>query len=189
MKYLIILFKALICIVIITFTSCNKSWKTYVVKAGHHSGTGSLHMITGVNEIDFKFKTDSSWYYVMPAEPGWNKIRGFSEGHHQTNSSARLGYQCIDDTLLVVGGYCYKDGVSPQENNDLKGIIDTIQPGQQYHCIIKREDGKYKFFFEEKYWDCPAGENLNWGYLLNPYIGGDFTLDHDWKVRIKDIEP
>jgi len=182
-------FKALIIIVILLFTSCTNSWKTYIVKAGNHSGTGTLQVISGVDEIEFKFKTDSTWYYKMPANPGWNKIRGMSDGHHQLNSSARLGYQCFDDSVLVVGGYCYMNGVSPQENTDLKGIIDTIQPGKQYHCIIRREEGKYKFYFESKYWECQAGDSLDWGYLLNPYIGGDFTLDHDWVVKIKDVKP
>jgi len=183
-----IIFIGLIINIIFIITSCNNSWKTYVVKAGNHSSNGTMKLITGVNEIEFLFRADNSWYYREVPNPGWNKIRGFSEGMHQNQSSARLGYQCLSDSLLVVGAYCYKDGVSPQENPDLKGIIDTIQPGKEYHCIIKREGSRYKFYFEDKYWDCEAGENINWGYLLNPYIGGNFTLDHDWVVKIKDIK-
>jgi hypothetical protein len=48
------------------------------------------------------------------------------------------------------------------------------------------KQGKYKFWFEDKYWECPGGELKNWGYMLNPYIGGTFTLDHDWSVDIKE---
>jgi hypothetical protein len=143
-------------------------------------------MVLGKDRISFQFIADSSWYYPAQAKPGWNKIRGLSHGHHQNNSSARLAYQCIEDTLLVVGAYCYTDGISPQEDHSLKGIIDTIQPYRAYSCEIIRDSNLYMIKFEEKIWKCPAGKNHGWGYLLNPYIGGSFTLDHDWTVKIKD---
>jgi hypothetical protein len=148
-----------------------------------------MDLIAGVDEMEFRFRTDSSWFYDEPEHPGWNKIRGFSDGNHHNQSSARLVYQCLSDTLLVVGGYCYCNGVSPMEDPNLWAVLDTIQPGRQYYCRIVREDGKYKFLFEGKYWECPAGKNINWGYLLKPYVGGQFTLDHDWIVEIKDIRP
>ncbi len=141
-----------------------------------------------VNRIEFYVKADSSWYYQAPENPGWNKIRGISQGHHQDNSSARLVYQCLYDTLLVVGAYCYVDGVSPQENPAQKGIIETILPGFVYYCAIFRENEKYVIEFDGKRWEGPAGKDLNWGYVLNPYVGGEFTFDHDWNVEIKDIK-
>jgi hypothetical protein len=175
-------------LIIISVSSCNSKWKSFIVKAGNHS-TIDINLPTiNVNKIEFKFKADSSWFYPPPQNPGWNKIRGFSNGHHQENSSARLGYQCLGDTLLLVGAYCYVDGVSPQENPAQKGIIDTIYPGLVYHCIIKRENGRYIFDFENKVWEGPAGKAIDWGYLLNPYIGGEFTLDHNWHAEIKDIK-
>jgi hypothetical protein len=168
--------------------SCGSKWRSYVVKAGNHS-TNDLSLPTmNLDRIEFKFKADSSWYYPAPPNPGWNKIRGFSNGHHQNNSSARLGYQCLSDSVLVVGAYCYVNGVSPQENPAQKGIIDTILPGRVYHCEIKRQNSKYIFDFEDKMWECPAGKAINWGYLLNPYVGGEFILDHDWHIEIKDIK-
>ena len=171
---------------IILISACTHNWKTIVVSKGNHSSNDMSTMLFNTDEIEFSFMADSSWYYPEPAAPGWNKIRGLSHGHHQNNSSARLGYKCIDNSVLVVGAYCYVDGISPQMNTALKGTIDTIQPGINYHCTIKRENGSYFILFENKAWSCPAGENYNWGYLLNPYIGGDFTLDHDWVVLIKD---
>ena len=173
-------------LIIISLTSCNNSWKKYVVKAGNHSTGDISQPEVNVDKIDFHFKVNPSWYYPQPENPGWNKIRGFSEGHHQENSSARLAFQCLHDTLLVVGAYCYVNGTSPQENTLQKGIIDTIQSGKTYHCVISRENNQYVFNFEDKKWEGPAGEDLNWGYILNPYVGGEFTLDHDWIVEIKD---
>lgn len=170
-------------------SSCSHKWETYVIKAGSHSGGEVSTPYVGVDEIEFLFRTNDSWYYPAPVSSGWNKIRGFSHGHHQDNSSARLGYQCLHDTLLVVGGYCYVNGVSPQDNPFQKGIIDTIASNSEYRCKIVWEDGKYKFFFGDKYWESPAGLNQSWGYKLNPYIGGSFVLDHDWSVDIKDLKP
>jgi len=169
-------------------SACNNKWKTYVVKAGQHSSSSISQPLTGADLIEFEFKVNDSWYYAPPANPGWNKIRGISHGHHQNNSSARLGYQCLDGNILVVGGYCYADGTSPQQDHSLKGVIDTVQPGNTYHCQIIRTGSLYKFFFNGKSWQCRAGQDLNWGYLLQPYIGGDFTIDHDWVVEIRDIK-
>jgi hypothetical protein len=176
-----------IILIFILISACNNNWKTLVVSRGNHYSNELSKMIINTDMIEFYFEADSSWYYPEPAAPGWNKIRGFSHGHHQTNSSARLGYQCLDDTVLVVGAYCYADGVSPQQNPALKGVIDTIQPGVIYFCSIAREGDQYIIKFENKTWVGPAGAHHAWGYLLNPYIGGEFTLDHDWVVKIKDM--
>jgi len=84
--------------------------------------------------ISFEFIADSSWYYPSTTPSGWNKIRGLSHGHHHNNSSARLAYQCMKDSILVIGAYCYVDGVSPQQNQQYqKSIINTIKPGIVYH--------------------------------------------------------
>lgn len=182
----VLFFLAMISILILSLSSCNNKWKTYIVRAGNHSTNDLSSPLLNVDKIAFSFKANNSWYYPQPDHPGWNKIRGFSHGHHQNNSSARLGYQCLNDTLLVVGAYCYADGISPQENPAQKGIIDTIQPGKVYRCTISRANGKYIIEFGKKKWEGPAGKDLNWGYLLNPYVGGEFTFDHDWMVDIKD---
>ncbi|HNQ83660.1 MAG TPA: hypothetical protein PKM34_08460 [Bacteroidales bacterium] len=173
-------------VIVLVITACHEEWKTIVVAKGNHSSNEISPMLFQTDRIDFYFIADSSWYYPPPVSPGWNKIRGLSHGHHQNNSSARLVYQCIGNTLLVVGAYCYADGISPQQNPALKGIIDTIQPGIKYFCSIHRKDDQYIFKFEDKTWIGPAGKYLSWGYLLNPYIGGEFTLEKDWVVKIKD---
>jgi hypothetical protein len=178
--------KVLIFLMLALNISCSNKFTKYTIKAGNHSSTTLPVLLGKTSEISFYFTVNESWYYKKPEHPGWNKIRGFSQGEHQSNSSARLGYQCLDDTLLVVGAYCYVDGISPQENPAQKGIIDTVQAGNTYLCRILREDGKYKFYFGDKYWEGPAGKFIDWGYRLNPYIGGEFTLDHDWTTKIKD---
>ena len=89
---------------------------------------------------------------------------------------------------MLVGSYCYVNGVHPNDGDGLQAVLDTIQPGNIYHCIIKEEDGKFKFYYEDKYWECDAGHTKSWGYMLNPFIGGVFTLNHDWYVEIVDIK-
>ncbi|MEZ5198180.1 MAG: hypothetical protein R2764_17865 [Bacteroidales bacterium] len=93
----------------------------------------------------------------------------------------------MDDTLLLIGGYCYVDGVHPNDGVEQQAIIDTIQSNQVYRCRILYDNNRFKFYFEDKYWECYAGENPAWGYMLNPFIGGVFTLDHDWSIEIFDI--
>ena len=60
--------------------------------------------------------------------------------------------------------------------DDKKVKVDLDELKKYYeHVKLKQESWKQKL-----------GEDLNWGYVLNPYIGGDFTLNHDWKIDIKD---
>ncbi len=173
-----------------TYVDTSGKWEEYVVGKGHHSYYHPIKFVSDLKEIEFYFRTNDSWFYEMPERPGWNKVRGFSNGFHHKGSSVRLVYQCIDDTLLVVGGYCYVDGVHPNDGIGQQGTIDTIQPNMIYHCVIKLEEGKYKIYFEDKYWDCFAGNTYSdWGYLLNPFMGGVFTLDHDWIIDVLDVNP
>lgn len=172
-----------------TFHKASSEWKDIVVKEGRHSYYHSVEFYRDVNEIEFYFKTNDSWYYKMPKYPGWNKVRGFSIGQHRQGSSARLGYRCVDDTLLLVGAYCYINGLHPNDSDSQQKVLDTIYPNQTYHCHIEYEDEKFKFYFEDKYWECAANTESNWGYMLNPFIGGRFTLDHDWKLALMDVKP
>lgn len=172
-----------------TYVDASGKWKEYVVGKGHHSYYHPIKFVNDLYKIEFYFRTNNSWYYEMPERPGWNKVRGFSNGLHHNGSSVRLVYKCINDTLLVVGGYCYIDGVHPNDGVGQQGIIDTIQSNLIYHCIIKLEDGKYKIYFEDKNWECFSGTtNAGWGYILNPFMGGVFTIDHDWKIDVFDVE-
>ena len=97
MKKSAILLLILVSIMLLSL-SCNNKWKTYIVKAGNHSTNDLGSPLTNVDKIAFDFKVNNSWYYKEPTSPGWNKIRGLSHGHHQENSSARLGYQCFRDS-------------------------------------------------------------------------------------------
>lgn len=170
-----------------SFVDYTNEWRTVKIKKGSHSYYPSIHFVGDLKELDFYFKTNGSWYYDEPERNGWSKVRGFSKGMHHDQASARLVYKCVSDTLLLIGGYCYVDGVHPNDGVEQQSIIDTIQPNQVYHCKITYDNNRFKFYFEDKYWECFAGDNPAWGYMLNPFIGGVFTLDHDWIIELYDI--
>jgi hypothetical protein len=170
-----------------TFIDYSNEWREIKINKGKHSYYPAIEFIYNLEQIEFYFKPNSTWYYKEPERNGWNKVRGFSKGLHHDQGSARLVYKCIDDTVLIIGSYCYVNGIHPDRGNGQQFILDTIFPDKTYHCIIRHEDEKFKFFFEDKYWECPAGENPSWGYMLNPFIGGVFTLEHDWKIEIMDV--
>ncbi len=171
-----------------TFINYSNHWYSVKIKAGNHSYYPSIKFIYQLDEVEFYFKTNNSWFYEEPERNGWNKLRGFSKGMHHDAASARLVYKCVKDSILLVGSYCYVDGVHPNDGIGQQAILDTIQPNKLYHCIIKHEDKKFKFYFENTYWECDAGTNPSWGYMLNPFIGGVFTLGHDWTADLLDIE-
>ncbi|MCF8406039.1 MAG: hypothetical protein K9H58_19000 [Bacteroidales bacterium] len=170
-----------------TFVDQSNYWHTIKIKEGNHSYYPSVRFIYDLKEIEFYIRANESWYYKEPERNGWSKLRGFSKGMHHDGGSARLVYKCVDDTLLLVGSYCYVNGVHPNDGTGQQATLDTIQPGKVYHCIIRHEDHKFKFWFEDVYWECEAGINPTWGYMLNPFIGGVYTLEHDWTIDILDI--
>lgn len=171
-----------------TFIDMSNEWYEVEIKKGNHSYYPSVKFVYNLDGIEFYFKPDSTWYYPEPKRNGWSKLRGFSKGMHHDHGSARLVYKCINDTMLLAGSYCYVNGVHPNAGTDQQATLDTIYPGKIYHCIIKHEDHKFKFYFEDIYWECDSGENPTWGYMLNPFIGGVFTLNHNWTIEIKDIK-
>jgi hypothetical protein len=171
-----------------TFFDRSNEWRQIRIKAGNHSYYPSVQFIYDLKEVEFYFKTNESWYYEEPERNGWSKLRGFSNGMHHDGGSARLVYKCVQDSILLIGSYCYVDGVHPNDGIGQQAVLDTIQSNELYHCIIQYDDHKYKFWFEDKYWECEAGDNPSWGYMLNPFIGGVFTLEHDWTTEILDIK-
>ncbi|GAB4317046.1 MAG: hypothetical protein Kow00127_08730 [Bacteroidales bacterium] len=172
-----------------TFVDLSGTWRHIVIPAGQHSYYPSVRFVYNLKEVEFYFRADSSWYYPEPPRNGWNKLRGFSKGMHHDGSSARLVYTCVNDSVLLVGGYCYVNGVHPNDADNQQAVIDTIYPGIVYHCRIEDRDGRFRFYFEDKYWSCPSGDAPEWGYMLNPFIGGVFTLDHDWHIDLLDVIP
>jgi len=110
------------------------------------------------------------------AHNGISKICGFSDGVNHHNSSARLGWICIDSTIWVCA-YCYADGVSPQDDTSLKKMIKIVHPGQTVNFVIERVNDEYVFTIDGIIWKCKAGKDKWFGWFLKPYVGGTYTND------------
>ena len=174
-----------------TLSFYNK-WKTYTVKAGTHESNMTPRFTENEDLVRFSFKVDSSWYYNIPNEQnGISKITGISFGNVHENS-ARLGYICIDGKIWICG-YCYVNGVSPQENENYKSRLFEAKDGYLYTCTIYRNDKDKEYIFNitcgalTYTWKCPCGKDKMVGAINTPYIGGDFTLDHDVKFNLMFI--
>lgn len=175
---------------LVLLAGCAKEpmYETMIVPANdHYSNPREKRIIWNPVSISFEVVVDESWIYDYVPDNGMNKIMGLSWGHHQKNSSARLAYMCVDRWILL-GGYCYVNGESPQDNDSLKTLFANVHVGDTLLCDIVRSKDKYMFYInDELMWSCRAGKNKKWGYVLNPYIGGTFTVDHDVKFQIKQL--
>ena len=127
--------------------------------------------------VKISFIPNSSWYYETEHN-GWSKIFGYSDGDHRKNSN-RLGFQCRDGKLYA-GFYCYVDGYSPQDSTWQKGNMMELICDVKHTAEIYRRNHKYCIklwnYKEEAMIEIPAGPNAV-GYLLFPYIGGQYTIN------------
>lgn len=183
-RILIALFTSVMIIGFSLVLEAFNKWKRYVIEPGKAGFEITASPREYLKEIRFSFRTNPTWYYRSNNTYNWNKIRGISSGHHIENSSALLAYRCTHDSLLIVGACCYIDGKGPEENLQQLNILDTISAEGEYECRIIHEDGKYKFYFEDKYWDYPAGDETGWGYRLDPEMNQDLNIDHDWMLDL-----
>ena len=157
------------------------SEKTYRVKAGKHYSSYNITKLKK-NVINFKFSTDSSWVWDSPDKNGWSKVIGVSyNGNHQ--NSVRVVYMRLQDTLGVLGYYYYVRGESPQSNPLYKGILDTIDIGKTYYGTLGYENGFYFVRMGDRHHSLHVGNPLPSLYevfLQKLYIGGTYTINHDW---------
>jgi len=170
----------------------------FTIKAGKHYARKFLGMrILFSNEIKFRFRISSTAMYdPSQVVNGWSKVFGISEilGHR---NSCRLVYGCFTKDVLTVGMYCYKNGVSPQEDPTLKQTLGDILPDYWYTCCIQHYQTPYESYYYimlygngvNRSFDMPARRyKLPFRFLLHPYIGGRYTLDQDCTIDIEKLK-
>lgn len=172
-----------------------KPWRTFIVPAGEHSCkeliNKQLYPVSPEpwlkNKMEFLVKVNNSWFYEKTEKLGWNKIFGFSNGHHHFQGSARVVMQPFMEGVNI-GGYCYANGVSPQQDKSLKSVIQYITKKKILHCKISQvktgDEWKWKVRVDNNEQVYNAGNEYGIGYILFPYIGGDFIVEHDVKFEI-----
>jgi len=177
MKYLFIILSALLLV------SCNSKTINYTVKAGEHY---SNHLITPLKNdvLHYSFTTDSSWYWETPDKNGWSKVTGIAWNSNHENR-VRIVYMRLNNTIGVLGYYYYINGVSPQQNPIQKGILDTITIGNSYQGRLGYENGYYFITLVGKHHSLKVGHpDLSLKTLCNLYIGGTYTIPHDWTSTV-----
>jgi len=156
---------------------------TYTVPAGDHYSTFDLTLL-GNSVLEFSFTTDSSWIWPEPEHNGYSKVCGIAWNSNHSNS-VRIVYMRSND-IGVLGYYYYLNGVSPMENDSLWGVMDTVEIGKTYYCRLGWENEFYFIRMGDKNHSHKVPEKPNgWTNLQHPYIGGTYTIDHDWKTTVK----
>ena len=174
--------KKLPIILLILLISCNSKTIHYKVKAGNHY---SNHLVTPLKNdvLNYSFTTDSSWVWETPDKNGWSKVIGIAWNGNHTNS-VRVVYM-RSNGIGLIGYYYYLDGISPQQNPVQKGILDTIQIGNTYQGRLGWENGFYFITLNDKHHSLKVGyPDMAIKSLCNLYVGGTYTIDHDWTSTI-----
>ena len=153
-------------------------WKRYKVKSGkHRSVLFGYKVFWGKRSLDFYFRTNDSWRWENTS--GISKVYGLSCGMHQDNSM-RLGFRCIDGDMWAYA-YSYADGVRRSEK------LCRLLSDQEYFCRISVESGEWVIRLAGITARHPFGRLRRFGFRCHPYVGGTYTLGHDWVVEIREV--
>lgn len=82
--------------------------KAYVIKKGNHQTGLRISFHSGIVAYAKKFRVTNDWDFDREIKP-LQKVCGFSYGHHQWNSSMRLGMKLLPDGV-VYKTYIYDRG-------------------------------------------------------------------------------
>lgn len=178
--------KLLLILSVILLVSCidNKTIN-YKVKAGEHN-SGLRFNILNDDVLHYSFTTDSSWVWDVPVKNGWSKVTGIAWNNNHENS-VRIVYMRLNNNIGVLGYYYYLNGVSPQQNHELKGILDTITIGNTYQGRLGYENEYFFVTMNDKNHSLKVGKPINATdikSLQNLYIGGTYVINHDWTSTV-----
>ena len=159
----------------------------YTVPKGMHE-CYELPLPIPTNLVSFSFKTNDTWYWPWRDndDNDISKVGGIYWGQVHDNS-VRLGVRRLQDGLFQFWYYIYENGVSPQEDKDLKGVLfETYALEDSYQVISGYSSGSFKLEVlghgkierqTEFRPDRPAG-------FAFPYFGGNNTAPNKWVVPI-----
>jgi len=126
-----------------------------------------------------------SCIYEPDSENDWNKLFGWSYGHHHDNS-IRVGWRVYKGKSIELALYVYRDGVREVH------IIDAIPLNIMCEIYIKTFKDKLEIKSKKYIKDIEIDRyfsintiNYKWyGYLLFPYFGGQAKAPHTMKIKI-----
>lgn len=164
-------------------------YQDFTVKAGRHHGNKIAgRMKNGAIEITLKI--NESMFYEPPTNNGWSKIIGISLNRFtQHKNSARLVWRCPNVNTLELGYYVYSDGLSPQDDTSLKGVLGTYTRDdmpKEVDISIFRLCDEWGFMVDgEGILITGTRQSTRRYYYGNPYVGGTYTINHDVILPIK----
>jgi len=155
----------------------------FKIKAGRHYANNMLRF-----RLLFSKRLKVTWsishfayYDYLKVVNGYSKIIGISD-FHPHGTSCRLAFM-NSSTGLNVAIYSYYKGVRTMKP------ITTILPGVRYELEISRSKGLYTLTHIDngiEYTEIAQATNLRlpFRFVLHPYVGGRFSLDHDLSIKI-----
>ncbi len=179
--------KALYFILFLFLVACvpvnHLAWVRYTVPAGENISIPRAQ-IPLVSAASFSFKTNNTWRWEKPEPSGFSKIAGiFWFKSHYT--SARLVF---DGEKL--GYYFYVNGVSPMQNPKQMGRLIPVKIPHIYYCKTGWEnDSLFIHLSDGNGYDTtvryPSKQPIYPASFDQPWVGGQYTIDHNWIVPIK----
>ena len=177
--------------------------KTFVIPKGRHEPRDKAEdgYVGKAKALEGYFELDRSFYYPRPnSSNDWmdiSKLIGISQGNHLKNSW-RIGFRPDYDRSKYIILYAFVHSKIPVTSDAFfnrsrqfsfvelgkvkvrnRYYFKIDMAGQQY--VIK---GGGQHIVLPIQVDRPTGILNNWGYLLNPYHGGNLRAPQEMKCRI-----
>ena len=182
---LILILELIMLSLIMLVSSCRKQtddgFDKFIVKAGENECNGFRFHLYSRESLDFEFKVNSTWVWedIIPAGVnGVSKICGFAESFDHKENRIVLGVKYISGDIRLYG-YGDANGVP------FNGFICNVEVGGIYFCRMAIEGGYYVIRVNGCEYKHPRGSLHKIGVRLNPYVGGEYVLGHDWIVELK----
>ena len=171
----------------------------YRIKKGNHRASG-IHFpkfYCGKNSIRFSFTLYKYCLYsfseINDKERDWNKLAGLSFGYHMKNS-VRISWRPNEHgTMFELGLYVHHRGNTfhlplQKDKKDFKIFPNTICWGE---CGIKN-NSPYATVEDNRLYEGSNFLNVKikekWGYVLNPYFGGNAPAPHTMNIKINELD-
>ncbi len=171
MKKILIMFLALL--------GCTKpKSNVYTVKAGRHRSDNRRLVLIKNNTVRFNFEVNDTWLWEEGLE--LSKVCGLSFGDPLKNS-IRLAVRSYGDYVKFYA-FAHVDG-----EIIIKEFYGEFKPDYLGYCEIRysKAEHYYNVLFDMQSVSIEAKQGLKHSELCYPYIGGDYTIDHDWIVPIE----
>ena len=146
----------------------------FVVKVGNHYCNNRRLMIVKDKQIHLSFQVNDSWNWEYGME--LSKVSGLSFGDPKKNS-IRLAVRSTENGSQMYA-FAHVDGKIT--------IRELATIGNGWHdCSVSYETDRFVVVMDEWRAVIHAKKGLKMAELCYPYIGGDYTIDHDWEVPIE----